>query len=120
MRDSTHRNNSMEYSFKNQLDLHNRSKTAYICSVCSVTVILRKLLFLGMGLSHIHSGARTSSKNRTFGEFRPLSPPAAVSSYVRRDSFFKPYGLRGAELAAPDFPGVFIWPLGRRKPVKDP
>ena len=27
---------------------------------------------------------------------------------------------RGAELAAPDSPGLFIWPLGRRKPVEGP
>ena len=61
--------------------------------------------------SHIHSGARTASKNIYFGQFRTVPGRLPHGSHGHRDIFHKPYGRRGAELAAPDSPGVFIWPL---------
>ena len=47
-----------------------------------------------MGHLHIHSGALTASKSYIFWNFRPV--------------FLKPYGRSGSELAAPNYPGVFI------------
>ena len=49
-------------------------------------------MFCLMPLSHIHSGARTASKNRHFGNFRPVSGRLPSSSYGRRDSFLSRTG----------------------------
>ena len=70
--------------------------------------------------SHIHSGARTASKNRNFGQFRTVPSRLPHGSHGHRDICHQPYGRRGAELAAFDSPGLFIWPLGRRKPIEGP